>query len=712
LTETNININPSLKHLFRDESLMYSVNSSGAAFICSLPSLGYRKASTYEIVSAMKRVHKKFPKVEWLNMQVQKAGLIATSKIITPTSAKGSVYLHFLAIAGLLDISFYDYFCTNPTSIGKLDRWLTPSKGEIGVTAFDQALAEVASKTENREINLARQSRLANRVGIYLTIRYHLDSLRSLTVNQWQEFMADCREHSRTTADGYHLTMASVTLMHTALFNMGILESPYNRSFGGVKSIEKSRSLLETPGFGAFATTFLAASEASKAKGTVYHYVNALEDLHEYLVNRHGDGFRLAALNRSDVVEFITSLFLRKRKDGLSDKWLESRCLCTKVFLRYISENAKAFEHEGHQVFKKKVLVDADFRVPTILRLPRPIEKDLRDAFVYTLQNVSSVRYRLAFLLMLTTGLAQGDAMCLKNDCMTYDKKTDCYTMYIWRRKVKKEGRVKLLQPAPSIIEKIRTINTQQVPVAHPDGTYAIYLFNDAGTPMGGQWFDYWLRAHKEVAAANFPELASLIQEITSHQLRHTFASMLRESGADIMQIKELLLHENINTTFKYTKENDSIKIELAQKLINGQYTCDAYPTMDQQFLQSEQGQEFLMNLTHFENRFTFGRCTVNGHENCKHAYRCLVCTYLCTTQDDLPEILSSIRIQHLQYKELSFRIMSEKVEKRIESMNFELERMKNRLRALIQKVTKLQKIIQTPAVEPSVNCDDVLTFV
>lgn len=53
---------------------------------------------------------------------------------------------------------------------------------------------------------------------------------------------------------------------------------------------------------------------------------------------------------------------------------------------------------------------------------------------------------------------------------------------------------------------------------------------------------------------------------IHPHKLRHTFATLLLENGADIRMIQKLLGHESIATTEKYTQLDKKRKIELYNK--------------------------------------------------------------------------------------------------------------------------------------------------
>ena len=165
-----------------DNPVSYSVEDSGSAFIFFCREIGYSRKSVKTAERCVKYTHKKYPSVGWLNKAVAENGIVAVGKQMTPTSAHGSAYLHFLMIAGLVKLRFYDYFTVNPTSLRKLDSWLDSSKEKMGIAEFAGAVEAVAADTENRNINLEKVRAKSSRAGLYLVLRHNLASIRDISV--------------------------------------------------------------------------------------------------------------------------------------------------------------------------------------------------------------------------------------------------------------------------------------------------------------------------------------------------------------------------------------------------------------------------------------------------------------------------------------------------------------------------------------------------
>ena len=79
------------------------------------------------------------------------------------------------------------------------------------------------------------------------------------------------------------------------------------------------------------------------------------------------------------------------------------------------------------------------------------------------------------------------------------------------------------------------------------------FLFN--GQPegrAGGDFDSRYSQRGVQWAVKQACKMAGIKKDIHVHTLRHTFATHLLEDGMDIMTLKDLLGHENIETTIEY----------------------------------------------------------------------------------------------------------------------------------------------------------------
>jgi integrase len=67
---------------------------------------------------------------------------------------------------------------------------------------------------------------------------------------------------------------------------------------------------------------------------------------------------------------------------------------------------------------------------------------------------------------------------------------------------------------------------------------------------------------HMEVVRKSFASACkrACIEGLRFHDLRHTAATRMIENGANIVAVKEILGHSNLEMTMRYSHPNDSLK--------------------------------------------------------------------------------------------------------------------------------------------------------
>lgn len=269
-----------------------------------------------------------------------------------------------------------------------------------------------------------------------------------------------------------------------------------------------------------------------------------------------------------DIFYFINFLFEQKNKKiSKSDlenitiftfrKYLSSRVnnnisnssnarlvACLRSFFKYLNDNNLI---KNEEIFKLKT--------PKISKnIPKAIDQiDIEAIFrqIEKLHKIEWCQKRDLALASLIYGcglrISEGLAIC-KSDLENSDS-------LIINGKGKKQRMVPLLPVVKKRIEQYLNILPFKLEVNEP------IFRNQKGNILNRRDFSGLI--------ANVRSNLNLPDTITPHAFRHSFATHLLENGGDLRTIQELLGHEDLSTTQKYTKVDKNRLLSVYEKVAN-----------------------------------------------------------------------------------------------------------------------------------------------
>jgi site-specific recombinase XerD len=309
------------------------------------------------------------------------------------------------------------------------------------------------------------------------------------------------------------------------------------------------RSLFELPDH---ALRFIKTLEPTLKTSTVTAYRTSLRQFHMWL-----DAKALSphALVRNHVAAWLQSLHERKLSAGHRIQVI----LAVRGYYLWLEEQPDYSGASADDLFRRGDLP----KRPEYL--PRPIPADL-DHVLQRRFRKSSSTIQLGLLLMRRTGLRLGELRALPYHCVHTDHLGNVF-LKVPLGKLNSERLVPLDRATIRVLNKLRAVGS----TGRSGKRRTLLLQNKSGKPVA---FDqYRLELKQACRGLVFAE------PMTSHRLRHTYATSMLAAGVTLPVLMKLLGHRHYQMTLRYaaiTPETVANEYAAAAQAIERRYDLTA----------------------------------------------------------------------------------------------------------------------------------------
>ncbi len=367
-----------------------------------------------------------------------------------------------------------------------------------------------------------------------------------LTDADLDEFAAAVQAHETGPRDRLRHYRHALHATRTVLFHLGVLPAPPPVPAGRRPHSVEDRLHGTSP---ALLDTFLAYLRRRRAtcvQGTVGNTVSRLAHFGRHLAIVDPDLTSIAALDRRRHIEpYLSVLAVATRdRDGALIAVSERRARVVTVS-RFLADIT---EWGWPEAPPRQLLFPSD--VPRLPRpLPRYLPPDADRQLTAALAGSPNRQAADALLLARATGLRVGELLDLELDCVHEVPELGAW-LKVPLGKLDTERMVPLDDDALDLIDRLAAVRCPGRPLPHPrTGKPTEFLLTRHGARLSATGLRNELR--RAAAAAG-------LGETTPHQLRHTYATALINSGVSLQALMALLGHQSANMSLRYARLFDA----------------------------------------------------------------------------------------------------------------------------------------------------------
>ena len=266
---------------------------------------------------------------------------------------------------------------------------------------------------------------------------------------------------------------------------------------------------------------FLQFLAPTRRPSTVKNYGVVLRQFHRWL---DGQGVAIATLERSTCLAWAQSLHDRGLHPTTRFSWL----VTLRTYLDWLWEQGLIAAPGRMLILSCHLPKKPDY-------LPRPLPPDIYQELQRRLKD-SQTTVALGLFVMRRTGLRVGELRRLRRDCVRVDESGKSF-LRVPLGKMNNERLVPLDDAALAAVTELQRRASQD---------HAYLIQGARGRPLAATTYQSTLTK----IGGDLP----LAERLTSHRLRHSFATSLMNGGMSLLGIMKLLGHRDYRMTLRYTQ--------------------------------------------------------------------------------------------------------------------------------------------------------------